>query len=51
MVVKMKTVKEIKNVLAGNMDELKQKYGIKELGIFGSYMSMNSEKQVMLIFS
>lgn len=34
----MKTVREIKNILAKHKDELRQKYSVKEIGIFGSYI-------------
>lgn len=40
----MKTGKEIKNILAKHIDELKQKYGIKEIGIFGSYIREEQQK-------
>ncbi|MGE5496935.1 MAG: nucleotidyltransferase family protein [Syntrophothermus sp.] len=33
----MKNLMEIKTLLARNKDELKRKYHIKEIGIFGSY--------------
>ena len=33
----MKNLMEIKALLARNKDELKRKYHIKEMGIFGSY--------------
>ena len=33
----MKTFKEIKDVLTEHKEELKQKYKVKEIGIFGSY--------------
>jgi len=32
------TIKEIKKILADNRDELARKYGVKEIGIFGSYV-------------
>jgi len=35
----MKTVNGIKLTLAGLKDELRQKYKVKEIGIFGSYVS------------
>jgi len=41
---KMKTVQELKNILAQNISELKSKYGIKELGIFGSYVRDEQKK-------
>lgn len=33
-----KTLEEIKNILEKHKTELKAKYGIKEIGIFGSYV-------------
>jgi len=32
----METLEEIKNILAKHKEELKQKYKVKEIGIFGS---------------
>jgi len=32
----MKTLEEIKEVLANHKEELREKYGVKEIGIFGS---------------
>jgi len=32
----MKTLEEIKNILAKHKKELKQKYKVKKIGIFGS---------------
>jgi len=34
----MKTLDEIKNILAEHKAELKQRYKIREVGIFGSYV-------------
>ncbi len=34
----MKTLEEIKSILKKHSRELKEKFGIKELGIFGSYV-------------
>ena len=34
----MKTLDEIKNILAQHKEELRQKYKVKEIGIFGSYV-------------
>ncbi len=34
----MKTLDEIKNTLAEHKQELKQRYKVKEIGIFGSYV-------------
>jgi len=36
--VTKKTLAEIKNILEKHKTELKTKYGIKEIGIFGSYL-------------
>ena len=38
MVVKMKTTKEIKDILLKHKVDLKQKYKIKDIGLFGSYI-------------
>jgi uncharacterized protein len=32
------TIKEIKELLAGQKDELAKKYKVKEIGVFGSYV-------------
>lgn len=40
----MKTVKEIKSNLSKHKDELREKYGIKEIGIFGSYVRDEQRK-------
>jgi hypothetical protein len=34
----MKTLSEIKRILQGHKEELREKYRIKEIGIFGSYV-------------
>ncbi|SRR5579885_1454844 len=34
----MKTLDEIKNVLKSHKEELREKYKVKEIGIFGSYI-------------
>lgn len=44
MAVKMKTFKEIKNILVKHKDKLVQKYSIKEIGIFGSYIRDEQRK-------
>ena len=33
----MRTLEEVKNILAENREELKEKFKLKRLGIFGSY--------------
>jgi len=40
----MNTVKEIKEILIKHKDELRQKYSIKEIGIFGSYIRDEQRK-------
>jgi len=35
----MKTIKEIKKKLTKHKEELKEKFRVKEIGIFGSYVS------------
>ncbi|VVB87587.1 Nucleotidyltransferase domain protein [uncultured archaeon] len=34
----MKTLEEIKNILKSHKGKLKERYGLKEIGIFGSYV-------------
>jgi predicted nucleotidyltransferase len=34
----MKTLEEIKTILRNHMEELRQKYKVKEIAIFGSYV-------------
>jgi predicted nucleotidyltransferase len=34
----MKTLDEIKNILKSHKEKLKERYGVKEIGIFGSYV-------------
>ena len=34
----MKTIEEMKKILTENKKELEQKYGVREIGIFGSYL-------------
>jgi predicted nucleotidyltransferase len=40
----MKTYEDVKNILAEYKDELRQIYGIKEIGIFGSYIRNEQEE-------
>jgi len=51
----MKTFKEIRHTLAGLKDELRQKYKVKEIGIFGSWVSgghnANSDIDILVEFS
>jgi predicted nucleotidyltransferase len=41
----MKSLEEIKTALANQKEELKQKYKVKEIGIFGSYVRGEQKKQ------
>ncbi len=34
----MKTLEEIKNILEAHKEKLKERFGVKEIGIFGSYV-------------
>jgi len=34
----MKTFEEVKKILAGHREELRQRYKVKEIGIFGSFV-------------
>jgi len=34
----MKTLDEIKELIQSHKDELRQQYGLKEIGVFGSYV-------------
>ncbi len=34
----MKSIEEIKEILKRHEEELREKYGVKEIGIFGSYI-------------
>ncbi len=40
----MKSLKKIKEILAKHKDELKEKYGVIDLGIFGSYIRGEQKK-------
>lgn len=42
---KMKTIEEIKRILAGHREALTNKYGIKEIGIFGSFVRGEQKKR------
>ncbi|MFQ6088187.1 MAG: nucleotidyltransferase family protein, partial [Candidatus Methanofastidiosia archaeon] len=33
-----KTIEEIRKILKEHKDEMKKRYGVKEVGIFGSYV-------------
>ena len=41
----IRTLDEIKNILAGHKQELKQRYKVKEIGVFGSYVSGGQKKK------
>ena len=41
----MKSLEEIKSALAVQKEEIKQKYKVKEIGIFGSYVRGEQKKQ------
>ncbi|PIP48377.1 MAG: nucleotidyltransferase [Chloroflexi bacterium CG23_combo_of_CG06-09_8_20_14_all_45_10] len=41
----MKTLDEIKSILALHKEELRQRYKVKELGIFGSYVRGDQRKR------
>jgi len=41
----MKTFEEIKNVLAEHKEELRQKFKVKEIGIFGSFVRGEQKKR------
>lgn len=41
----MKNLEEIKSTLTNQKEELKQKYKVKEIGIFGSYVRGEQKKQ------
>jgi len=41
----MKTLEEIKKILKQHKRELKEKYGVKEIGIFGSYVRGEQKKK------
>jgi len=47
----MKTFEEIKKVLQKHRDEFREQYGLKEIGIFGSYVKgEQKEKSDLDIF-
>lgn len=41
----MKTLEEIKNLLKKYKEELKEKYGVKEIGIFGSFVRGEQDEE------
>ena len=40
----MRTFEEIKEIVRKNKKELKEKYGLKEIGVFGSYLRGNQDE-------
>jgi predicted nucleotidyltransferase len=40
----MKTLDEIKQIVAQNKDELRRRYKVREVGVFGSYVRGNQKK-------
>jgi predicted nucleotidyltransferase len=46
----MKSLEEVKKMLAEHKEEILQKYGVKIIGIFGSYAKESKRKRVMWIF-
>lgn len=51
----MKTLDEMKTILAEHKEELKEKYNVKEIGIFGSYVqgeqNIRSDMDILVEFS
>jgi predicted nucleotidyltransferase len=41
----MKTVEEIQEILKAHKEELKKKYAVKEIGIFGSYVKGQQKRK------
>jgi predicted nucleotidyltransferase len=41
----MKTLEEIKEILAEHKEELREKFKVKEIGIFGSYVRKEQRKK------
>jgi predicted nucleotidyltransferase len=41
----MKTLEEIKKILTKHKSEVQEKYGVKEIGIFGSFVRGKQKKQ------
>lgn len=41
----MKTIEEIKKMLAKHKEELKKKYKVKDIGVFGSYVRRERNKK------
>ena len=45
----MKKIEEIKEILKNHKRELKEKFGVKEIGIFGSYVKEKQKDKLSLI--
>jgi predicted nucleotidyltransferase len=43
--MKMKTLPEIKAVLASHKSELRERYKVKEIGVFGSYVTGEQKRK------
>jgi predicted nucleotidyltransferase len=41
----MQTIEKLKATLALHKEELKKKYKVEEIGIFGSYVGMNKKRK------
>ena len=41
----MRSLEEIKNILAGHREELRQKFKVKEIGVFGSFVRGEQRKR------
>jgi len=43
--MKEKTIEEIRKILKEHREEIRKKYGVKEIGIFGSYVRREHKKE------
>lgn len=54
MVMRMKSLEEVKDILARSKGELKERFKVKELGIFGSFVKgiqkKRSDIDVLVVF-
>lgn len=54
MVMRMKSLEEVKDILARSKGELKERFKVKELGIFGSFVKGRQKKRsdidVLVVF-
>lgn len=41
----MRRFEEIKEILSSHLDEIKNRFGVKEIGIFGSYVRGEESKE------